>query len=241
MKDRSEESWYHAALQALNILEQVLGSPIGFGVLDADLHYVHVSDQLARMNGLSVKEHVGQRAERLFPKLLELVGDHVRGVLHDGRPRLGLEFTGPSPTKLVTRGRWLANYYPVRSRFKIIGVGCVLLEVPRTDTRYSSPDVQLRSAASHADTQLFLPPVLLSQSAPLRMLERDSVALGPTASLLPASLARVAERVAGGLTDKEISIELGMPLSTVRTYVQRIYRRLGVTNRVALSLRWSRR
>jgi DNA-binding NarL/FixJ family response regulator len=53
---------------------------------------------------------------------------------------------------------------------------------------------------------------------------------------LPPSLGRVASKVAGGLTNKEIADELDLPLATVRTYVSRIYQRLGVRNRVELAL-----
>ncbi len=62
----------------------------------------------------------------------------------------------------------------------------------------------------------------------------------PSRPALPPSLAQVADRVARGLSDKEIAADLGLPLSTVRTYVQRIYARLGVHNRVELARVWSR-
>ncbi|MFW5921226.1 MAG: LuxR C-terminal-related transcriptional regulator, partial [Polyangiales bacterium] len=52
---------------------------------------------------------------------------------------------------------------------------------------------------------------------------------------LPPRLARVAELVAAGLTDQEIADHMGLTHKTVRTYVSRIYRRLGVSNRVMLT------
>lgn len=52
---------------------------------------------------------------------------------------------------------------------------------------------------------------------------------------LPPSLARVAELVAAGLTDQEVADRMGLTHKTVRTYVSRIYRRLGVSNRVMLT------
>lgn len=67
------------------------------------------------------------------------------------------------------------------------------------------------------------------------------VARGSAPAALPPSLERVASRVARGMTDKDIARALGIPLSTVRTYVQRIYGKLGVRSRVELSRRWSRR
>ncbi len=60
---------------------------------------------------------------------------------------------------------------------------------------------------------------------------------GPAAEGLPPSLRAVAELVAAGLGDKEIAAELSVPLATVRTYVARCYRRLGLRSRVELA-RW---
>lgn len=65
-----------------------------------------------------------------------------------------------------------------------------------------------------------------------------SVPSGPTSHALPPSLARVADEIARGLTDKEIAQTLGMSVATVRTYVQRIYARLGVHSRVELARAW---
>jgi DNA-binding NarL/FixJ family response regulator len=63
--------------------------------------------------------------------------------------------------------------------------------------------------------------------------------LGPVP--LPPSLARVASLIARGHPDKDIASALDIPLATVRTYVRRIYTRLGVRSRVELARRWSRR
>lgn len=54
---------------------------------------------------------------------------------------------------------------------------------------------------------------------------------------LPASLRRVALLAARGLTDREMASEAGIPLHTVRTYVKRLYARVGVHNRVELVAR----
>ncbi|MBI3201966.1 MAG: hypothetical protein HYZ29_10515 [Myxococcales bacterium] len=57
---------------------------------------------------------------------------------------------------------------------------------------------------------------------------------------LPPSLRRVAELAAAGRSDKQIALALDMPLHTVRTYVRRIYERLGVQSRVGLAKAWSK-
>ncbi|MEZ4266525.1 MAG: LuxR C-terminal-related transcriptional regulator [Myxococcota bacterium] len=48
---------------------------------------------------------------------------------------------------------------------------------------------------------------------------------------LPPWMERVAHPLAHGLCDKEIAVELDMPLSSVRTCVARIFRRVGVHSR----------
>lgn len=54
----------------------------------------------------------------------------------------------------------------------------------------------------------------------------------PSQAPLPASLVDIARGIVDGLSDKEIAERTGRPLRTVRTYVERLYRRLGVGSRV---------
>ena len=58
-----------------------------------------------------------------------------------------------------------------------------------------------------------------------------------TLAALPQSLRAVADLLAAGLTDKAISRELNRPLPTVRTYVSRVYARLGIRSRAEFVLR----
>jgi DNA-binding NarL/FixJ family response regulator len=58
----------------------------------------------------------------------------------------------------------------------------------------------------------------------------------PASAPLPASLQRVAKRVAEGMSDDQIAHEIGLTTKTIRTYVERIYRSLGVHSRAALVL-----
>lgn len=69
--------------------------------------------------------------------------------------------------------------------------------------------------------------------------------LGPGASApdalaqwdLPPALARVTSLILRGLSDKEIATEADLSVATVRTYVARIYQRLGVCSRFDLFYR----
>lgn len=61
------------------------------------------------------------------------------------------------------------------------------------------------------------------------------------ASPLPPSLAHVADLLSSGMTDRQIATTTGLSRATVRTYVRRIYRKLGVGSRVELVHRWTGR
>lgn len=49
--------------------------------------------------------------------------------------------------------------------------------------------------------------------------------------------ARIVERLLCGMCDKQIALDLGLSVPTVRTYLGRIFDRLGVDDRVQLILR----
>jgi hypothetical protein len=72
----------------------------------------------------------------------------------------------------------------------------------------------------------------------LRLVTLPAAADAPRLGLqaLPQALAPVADALSRGLSDKDIARELGMPLATARTYVQRVFRKLRVSSRRELML-----
>jgi hypothetical protein len=60
----------------------------------------------------------------------------------------------------------------------------------------------------------------------------------PSVEELPPSLRKVARLLAEGLSDKEIAEACELSFSTVRTYVTRIFKRMGVHSRAELAARW---
>jgi predicted ATPase/DNA-binding CsgD family transcriptional regulator len=69
-------------------------------------------------------------------------------------------------------------------------------------------------------------------------LAADRPAADPWARL-PRRQVDVLNLAAAGLTDKEIAARLGISLRTVRTYLERLYRRQGVRGRTQLVARWA--
>ena len=59
--------------------------------------------------------------------------------------------------------------------------------------------------------------------------------------MLTARQTRIVEMIADGYTDKELAGRLGMSPSTLRTHLDRMFRRFGVHSRAALVACWLRR
>lgn len=55
---------------------------------------------------------------------------------------------------------------------------------------------------------------------------------------LPNRLEQVCQLVAKGYTDKEIAIELNISLATVKQHLWKIKKKLGVTNRTLVALKY---
>ncbi len=96
-------------------------------------------------------------------------------------------------------------------------------------SRASVPDCRIMSLDEEREIYLVIP---------CGSLRPDSA---PTPTSLPPSLERIAHLLARGSTDKEIASELDLPVTTVRTYVTRVYRRLGVSSRAQLARAWGAR
>jgi DNA-binding CsgD family transcriptional regulator len=71
----------------------------------------------------------------------------------------------------------------------------------------------------------------------LRRAQQQQQQRAPAASLLSAREQQVADAVRQGLTDKEIARHMGVGVPTVRTYLRRIFDKLGIERRSALAAR----
>ncbi|UGB37689.1 GAF domain-containing sensor histidine kinase [Frateuria soli] len=135
-RSRLAEQRARARLDAI-----IQAAPVGIGVLDADLRYLHVNEALAKLNGRSVDAHLGRRVEEVVPALGELLEGLLRGVLEQDRPLLGqeLEFADPAHADRVRH--FLANYAPVRTPAgERIGIAAVVVDV--TDLKRAQLDAQ---------------------------------------------------------------------------------------------------
>src|SRR5688500_3620751 len=73
---------------------------IGLGLVDTDLRYVRVNDQLASINGLPADDHIGRKVIDVIPTLADLAEPLLRRVIETKTPVTDLELSGPTPADL---------------------------------------------------------------------------------------------------------------------------------------------
>jgi PAS domain S-box-containing protein len=116
--------------RSLVLLDGVLDdAPVGIALLDRELRFVRVNEELLRMNGLPFEAHVGRDVGEVLGD--ERVVDAARRVLATGRPVLDERFSAPHrETGEVLHVA--ASYYPVRGEDgEVAGVGAVVHDVTR--------------------------------------------------------------------------------------------------------------
>ncbi|MFL5351046.1 GAF domain-containing protein [Archangium sp.] len=104
--------------------------PVGLGFWDMQLRFVRLNERLARINGLSSREHLGRSIREVLPGLAEQVEPLLRRVLETGQPVMDVELAGETPAQPGVRRYWLASYYPVRNEDGTLsGLGVVLVDI----------------------------------------------------------------------------------------------------------------
>jgi PAS domain S-box-containing protein len=129
--------------QSRRFLETMVAcAPVGLGLVDLDLRFIHVNDTLAGFNGLPRQAHVGRRVRDVIPHLWPFIEPHYRHVMESGQPVLDLEVSGPLPGASGAERDFLVNYYPVRDGLGgLCGIGITVVET--TETRRAHQALRL--------------------------------------------------------------------------------------------------
>ncbi|MGW4893130.1 SpoIIE family protein phosphatase [Kitasatospora sp. NPDC004240] len=115
-------------------------SPVGMAVYDSDLRFVRLNDALARVNGLSVEEHLGRRLAELLPGINGEESEAVmREVLESGIPVLDTRSHGRTPSDPDHDHAWSASYFRLEEPGgRVLGVSSTLVDITerfRADAR----------------------------------------------------------------------------------------------------------
>jgi PAS domain S-box-containing protein len=105
-------------------------APIGLYVIDRDFRFVKINEYLARLNGLSVAEHIGRTVREVVPHLADTLELRYRKVLSSGMPItdvVGSWVAGARPGPASAK---ITSYYPVNGTDgETIGVVAIVTDV----------------------------------------------------------------------------------------------------------------
>ncbi|AKG21097.1 PAS domain S-box protein [Calothrix sp. 336/3] len=101
------------------------GAPVGMSILDQQLRYVQINEQLAEVNGLSVQEHLGKSLSEILGENAPLVAPSCQQVLETGKSLLNLEISGASISHPDVLRHFIVSFFPIPGE----GVGTVAVEI----------------------------------------------------------------------------------------------------------------
>ncbi len=106
------------------------GAPVGLAFVDADLKYVSVNQRFARMNGISVEEHLGRKVSDISPPdIYSRIEPSLLRALK-GEAITGLELTVPATPERPERITLLATHQPARDEGgEVIGVSVAIVDI----------------------------------------------------------------------------------------------------------------
>ncbi|MBC7516010.1 MAG: PAS domain-containing protein [Alkalinema sp. FL-bin-369] len=145
--DRKQSAAFLQAQQ--ETIQQQLGeiesiyqmAPIGLCYVDRDMKFVRVNEQLARMNGLPIAEHIGQTICNVLSEMAGGIERLYQQVIESGEPILDLEISGSTNAQPGVERHWLASYYPQTDvSGQVVGVNAMVQEI--TDRKIAAQRLQ---------------------------------------------------------------------------------------------------
>ncbi|GGN51961.1 hypothetical protein GCM10012285_42550 [Streptomyces kronopolitis] len=115
-----------------SFLEGILGmSPIGVGMVNADLRFVWLNDALERMGGTSREARLGRRLGDVQPGLaVKAIEAEMRRVLRTGLPSVGYEYLGRPQSDPQREHAYSTSFFRLEdSAGQVLGVCYMVLDV----------------------------------------------------------------------------------------------------------------
>jgi len=95
-------------------------TPVGLCLIDIDLRYVRINQEMAVIDAVPITEHVGRHIWEVMPDIADKVESFCRQVIATGQPIIGQKMSGPAPTQPNDQRDWLVGYHPLKD-----DAGCV--------------------------------------------------------------------------------------------------------------------
>ena len=103
---------------------------VGLCFIDTELRFVRVNEYLAKMNGVSIEQHLGRTLREILPEMADALEPLYRQVIETGEPIINLELRGTNLAQPGVKRDWLVSYYPLkRADHCVLGVNVVAQEI----------------------------------------------------------------------------------------------------------------
>lgn len=191
-------------------------APIGLNVLDTELRFIRINQQLADMNGLPIEAHIGHTVRELFPNVADTIEQLLRPILETGEPLLNVEITGETPAHPGVERVWLESFLPLKDGDCIIGISTVCEEITeRKQIEAERQRVEVERTRLLQQEQM----ARIEVETLLRQLEAERSRLEQVLQQMPVGVS-IAEAPSGKLVycNEESSRLLRHPLLNSETY-----------------------
>lgn len=125
LRDRTDSKQSEAAVreanrardEALVVFDALLAhAPIGFAFLDRQHRYTRANGHFARISGLPIAAHLGQRVQDVAPAQAATVSTAVEQVFRTGQEIENLEIAAEAAGEPGVTRHWLTSIYPVQDQ-----------------------------------------------------------------------------------------------------------------------------
>jgi len=128
-------------------LEQMFADlPFGYSVLDRELRYLYVSDQLAVIDGVSIEQHLGRSVREVHPQVALTMEPILLRVMKESRPcvELALDIPGTA-NSAAPNSTWQVRCYPLKTDDgTVAGVSFVVRDITEQKQREAAQTERLQ-------------------------------------------------------------------------------------------------
>lgn len=104
-------------------------TPVGLSLVNRELRWLRINEQLAAINGFAPAEHIGKRQDELIPDIDKSIAAAQQQVIDTGEAVLGMAVSGTTPAEPDVLRDWIADFYPVIEDGEVFAVGACVREV----------------------------------------------------------------------------------------------------------------
>jgi PAS domain S-box-containing protein/excisionase family DNA binding protein len=117
--------------ETLAFLDSLLtNAPIGFAFFDTNHKFIKVNPFIAKINGFTAQEHIGQPVEKILPINGKKVASVLDKVVKTGKSVYEIETSEIIPTDPGKNHYWLVNFYPIfNENKKVKFIGSVVVDI----------------------------------------------------------------------------------------------------------------